>query len=328
MSIRIGVLCPSEIAYRRFMPAIGRNFEYAGVAVPSYEDWSGTGFNSVSEAEYNKALLFKENYGGCIYEGYLSLINDPYIDAVYIPLPPSLHFKYALKALEAGKHVLVEKPCTTSLEDTKALVDEAQRRDLVVHENYAFVYHSQIDYLKKIIRGGEIGDVRLIRLDFGYPFRGKTDFRYHKELGGSALLDIGGYPLFLAAELLGDSAKLVCHTLNYDLGFSADIGGSATLINDHGLTAQIGFGSMNEYRCSIDIWGSKASVYSGRVFSAPAGFVPEIIITQGGKTHIQQLLADDSFARSLDAFGEKIASGKCSYKNMLFHAELFERLLK
>ena len=119
-----------------------------------------------------------------------------------------------------------------------------------------FVYHTQLDWIRKKISEGTIGEVRLIRIDFGFPFRGANDFRYNKALGGGALLDCGGYTLKLASLFLGDSAKVTASQLNGKDGFEVDIYGSATLTNNEGLTAQVSFGMDNSYKCSLEVWGS------------------------------------------------------------------------
>ena len=190
--VKIGVLCPSEIALRRFLPALQQSkaFEYAGVAVAAGGEWFGEPALEQVAAEQAKAQKFVDSYGGKIFAGYGELLNNPEIGAVYIPLPPALHYEWAKKALLARKHVLLEKPFCTNMQDTAELLRLAAEKHLAVHENYMFVYHSQLDWIREHM--AELGELRLIRIDFGFPFRGAGDFRYNKELGGGALLDCGG----------------------------------------------------------------------------------------------------------------------------------------
>lgn len=307
--IRIGVLCPSEIAFRRFMPALKQigKFEYIGLAAATEHEFSGDDSNDVRPSELEKAKKFTAEHGGKIFSGYESLISSDEIDAVYIPLPPALHFRWAKKALEHGKHVLLEKPFTTSLEDTKELIAIAESRRLAVHENYMFTYHTQLDWVKKQISFGTIGDVRLIRIDFGFPFRGANDFRYCKALGGGALLDCGGYTLKLAAMFLGDTTRVTESQLCGKEGFEVDIYGSATLKNDEGAVAQVSFGMDNSYRCSLDIWGSTGSIYTNRILTAPTGYAPIMTIRNADGEKNVELPADDTFRKSIEAFGECIA---------------------
>lgn len=310
--IRIGVLCPSEIAFRRFMPALKQldRFEYIGLAAATEREFSGADSDQVRASELEKAEKFAAEHGGKIFSGYESLITSDEIDAVYIPLPPALHFKWAKKALEAGKHVLLEKPFTTSLENTKELIAIAENRGLAVHENYMFAYHTQLDWVKQQIASGVIGDVRLIRIDFGFPFRGANDFRYCKALGGGALLDCGGYTLKLASMFLGDTVRVTESQLCGKDGFEVDIYGSATLKNDAGLTAQVSFGMDNSYRCSLDIWGSSGSIYTNRILTAPAGYAPVMTIRNADGEKNMELPADDTFRKSIEAFADCISDSK------------------
>lgn len=310
MKIKIGVLCPSEIALRRFMPALmkSEDFEFAGISSANAEEWFGEPTDELVESEKSKAKKFTDNYGGRIFESYNELLSSPEIDAVYIPLPPALHFKWAKKAFENGKHVFLEKPFTTALADTEELLKIAEEKNLAVHENYMFVYHSQLDWIKNKLP--EIGEIRLIRIDFGFPFRGANDFRYNKELGGGALLDCGGYTVKLAGLFLGDTAKITDSQLNTKSGFDVDIYGSATLTNSDGLSAQIAFGMDNSYKCSIEIWGSEGTIYTNRILTAPDGFEPVVIVKKGNEEQQFTLPADDTFKKSILAFEECVNNNK------------------
>lgn len=328
--IRIGVLCPSEIAFRRFMPALKTldGFDYIGLAAATEREFSVSDNDKVKTSELEKAKKFVLEHGGKIFDGYEKLICSDEIDAVYIPLPPALHFKWAKKALENDKHVLLEKPFTTNLSDTKTLIQLAKEKNLAVHENYMFVYHSQIEFIKEKISSGAIGDIRLIRIDFGFPFRGADDFRYDKKLGGGALLDCGGYTVKLASLFLGDSAKITISQLNHKDGFNVDIYGSATLTNDEGLTAQVSFGMDNSYKCSLEIWGSTGTVYTNRILTAPVGFKPSIIIKTAEGEETFELDSDDTFAKSISEFGKNIfdkQTRNTKYAEILKQGELIEQ---
>ena len=123
--INLGIIGCAEIAFRRFIPASLQVSELKAVAV-------------AEEYAPDKLEQFEETYGIEGYRSFNMILEDPSIDAVYIPQPPALHYKWAKKALEAGKHVLVEKPSTTSYEDTADLVKTAKEKGLALHENYQF----------------------------------------------------------------------------------------------------------------------------------------------------------------------------------------------
>lgn len=331
--IKIGVLCPSEIAFRRFMPALLKNerFEFVGISSASAEEWFGEATESMVAAERDKAQNFVDTYGGRLFGSYMEMLGSVEIDAVYIPLPPALHFRWAKAALENGKHVLVEKPFTTSLRDTEELIEIAKKKSLAVHENYMFVYHTQLDWIKNKLSEGAIGDIRLIRIDFGFPFRGANDFRYNKDLGGGALLDCGGYTVKLAAMFLGDTAKVTASQLNSKDGFEVDIYGSATLTNDEGLTAQVSFGMDNSYKCSLEVWGSTGTIYTNRILTAPDGFEPTVIVKQGNEEQSFTLAADDTFGKSIEHFGNCISyedTRISHYDEILCQSAMVEQIIK
>lgn len=308
--MKIGVICPSEIAFRRFMPALSNceDLEFAGIAVYSKkerfskEEISDDDFKEKLQEEYAKALKFTEHYGGKIYDSYEEIVKSDDIDAMYIPLPPALHFKWAKMALEAGKHVLVEKPSTTSKEETDMLIALAAKNNLAIHENYMFVYHNQISTVDEIIKNGEVGDIRLIRISFGFPMRSANDFRYDKALGGGALIDAGGYTMKYATHLLGETAKLTNAKMNYISGFEVDMYGSATMVNHDGVTAQLSFGMDNNYKCELEVWGSKGCLSTGRILTAPVGFTPTAVIRNGNEDRLVNLPEDDAFFKSIKHF--------------------------
>lgn len=312
--IRIGIICPSEIAFRRFLPSLQKakdDFEFAGVAIASAKEWFGDLTQVSNEAieeqqnrERAKAQTFIDQYGGKIYEGYQTIIESEDVDAMYIPLPPALHYNWAKMALDHNKHVFVEKPSTTCLADTDALISLASSKGLALHENYMFVYHNQLEQLQQVVASGEIGDVRLYRISFGFPLRQLNDFRYNKALGGGALLDAGGYCMKYANYLLGGAAKVVTAQANNIDGFEVEMYGSATMVNDKGGVAQLAFGMDNDYKCEIEIWGSKGTIVSNRILTAPAGFVPTYTIKKNQDFETRELSADDAFLKSIIKFKE------------------------
>jgi hypothetical protein len=335
--MKIAVLCPSEIALRRFMPALQANgaFEFGGIGVASPAEWFGEKLNEISTSvadeqirkEAQKAKAFTDQFGGKQYQSYEDLIHAPELDAVYIPLPPGLHHHWASAALKAGKHVFVEKPATTSLSDSLNLVETAAGK-LALHENYMFVFHRQLDAIEEILASGEIGEIRLIRISFGFPRRAANDFRYNKALGGGALLDCGGYTIRYATRLLGDSARLVTAQANAVSGFDVDVFGSATMVNDQSITAQLAFGLDNNYKCDLEVWGSKGTLFTGRVLTAPAGFTPKVEIRKGNETETRDLPADDAFSKSIEHFKACICdpdTRKKQYAAILKQAEFIDQ---
>lgn len=333
--MKLGIICPSEIAFRRFMPALKKMnyFDFVGLSVNSVDERMQSSFGTKSEIEktiqndYNKALNFTEIYGGKIYNSYMDLITSSEIDAVYLPLPPALHYKWAKLALENNKHVLVEKPATLSKVQTLDLVQLARTKKLALHENYMFVYHKQIEEINNLVCSGIIGDLRLVQVKFGFPMRAKNDFRYNKLLGGGALIDAGGYTLKYASMLLGKKSKVVAAQMNFLKKFEVDIFGSGTLQDSEGNIAQISFGMDNDYKCELELWGSEGTLQTNRILTAPVGFKPTAKIIQNGVEKKICLSEDDSFLHSIEFFSQCIkneAIRETSYSNLIKQADLVD----
>ena len=332
-NIRIGIICPSEIAFRRFLPSLQRieGITFAGVAIASPKEWFGENnnanieeINQQQQSELSKAQMFVDLYGGKIYKSYTEICMAEDIDAIYIPLPPALHYRWTKLALENMKHTLVEKPFTINKAHTEELIALSKDKNLAIHEDYMFVYHKQIQTINEIIKKGEIGDVRHFRIQFGFPRRDKNDFRYNKALGGGALLDAGGYTIKYASLLLGESAKLISASTKYEDEWEVDIFGSATMINQKGIVAQLSFGMDNNYKCLIEAWGAIGTLTTNRVFTAPDNFEPEVIIRKGNDEEIRKLPSDMAFVNSIQRFIDCINNENVRLEN--YH--LIERQAK
>ena len=306
----IGILTASDIAKRRFIPALLKydDFEFAGIGFATDEERNLI-VHSDSKVTADKKQRAEElctQYGVKLYESFMSIIGAPEIDAIYISLPPALHYHWCMEALKAGKHILVEKPLATSIEECEYIIKLAGKKRLVVAENYGFIYHNQMRVINELISSREIGELRLLRAAFGFPRRSEDDFRYVKKLGGGALLDCGGYTIRLAGELLGESMRLTDAILFPLEGHDVDGHGYVSAVNDHGLAAQLSFGMDNQYKCELEIWGEKGIIYTDRIFTAPPEYEPKIRVMQGMETRMIEAGADDQFLGMIRAFDSGI----------------------
>ena len=330
--MKISVICPSEIAYRRFMPAIKKSdyFEYNGVGYHSENECFNISINAkeIVEASRTKANKFKSYYGGIVYDSYEDVILDTRIDAVYIPLPPLLHYEYAKKALNQSKHVFLEKPACLSLNEMEELLFIAKSKELAVHENFMFMYHTQLGSIQKLIETDIIGKVRLFRISFGFPFRGSNDFRYNKKLGGGALADVGCYTLKLSAYLLGKTCKIESAIACYDKDYEVDISGHGILTNELNQVVEVSYGMDNEYKYDLEVWGSKGTLFTNRIFTAPVSYNPVVNISKNGVIERYNFDSDDSFYNSIEYFRKCIEDKQARnmhYDELRFQARLFEQ---
>lgn len=166
---------------------------------------AGLEISAIAARDHERAQAAAAQYGITrTHAGYEALLADPEIDAVYVPLPAALHARWARAALDAGKHVLVEKPFTANATQTEDLVTAAERSQQVVMEAYHSGHHPLTERLRKIIASGEIGTVRTARATFCVPVPPGKNIRWNLALGGGALLDVGYYPVRLLRELFGE----------------------------------------------------------------------------------------------------------------------------
>lgn len=288
--IRIGVLGCANIASRYVVPAI--------LNLPNLFE-----LTAVASRNYKKAKKFTEGLEVTIFDSYDKLISSSCVDAVYIPLPNALHYKWIRSALKNKKHVLVEKSLACSLNEVIELTELANEGKLALVENFQFRFHSQLSEIKEIVRSGVIGNVRNIRSSFGFPpFEDSNNIRYSSDLGGGALLDAGAYPIKLAQELLGDKVSVDSAVLNYN-GYDVDIWGAAQLsCKEKGIPVQASFGFDNFYQCSLEIWGSKGMITAERIFTSPPGVEANIVIKNQDGTSIRCLPAESHFENMLTYF--------------------------
>jgi predicted dehydrogenase len=145
-----------------------------------------------------------------IHDSYESLIADPQVDAVYNPLPNGLHGHWTIAALEAGKHVLCEKPFTANADEAEQVAAVAAKHpDLVVMEAFHYRYHPLVARLLEVVASGEIGDVQRIETRMCFPLPMFNDIRYQLDLAGGALMDAGCYAVHQLRTLAGAEPEVV-----------------------------------------------------------------------------------------------------------------------
>jgi predicted dehydrogenase len=140
-------------------------------------------------------------------EGYQDLIDDPDIDALYLPLPNALHAEWTIRALEAGKPVLCEKPLCGTLPDTERVLAAARRTGTLLWEAFSFPFHAQFERIRALVADGAIGELMEIKSNFHFSLTRPDNIRYSRDLQGGALLDVGCYPVRLATELFGPARE-------------------------------------------------------------------------------------------------------------------------
>ncbi len=197
--IRWGVLSVANIAVKRVIPAIIASHSEALVAVAS---------RNIQRARE----VFAHVPDVRLYGDYQSLLNDPEIDAVYVPLPNSLHAEWAMRALEAGKHVLCEKPLAITAEQGMTIVEVARVNNRLLMEAFMYRFHPQTVWALEQARDGRIGTIKLVRSSFAFnimvPPR-PHDIRLQSSLAGGSLMDVGCYPVNFCRAVYGHAPVAV-----------------------------------------------------------------------------------------------------------------------
>jgi predicted dehydrogenase len=185
-----GVISTANIARRAVLPAIqrSRNGELAAV-----------GSRDAGKA----AALAAELAIPCAYGSYEELLAEPAVQAVYIPLPNSMHREWAIRAAEAGKHILCEKPLAMDAAECNAMAAAAREHGVVLMEAFMYRFHPQLERVRELIDQGAVGEPRLIRASFTFRVTNPANIRLQKDLGGGSLMDVGCYCVNLGRTLFG-----------------------------------------------------------------------------------------------------------------------------
>lgn len=209
MKLRWGVLGAAGIALRKVIPAMQR-CELGEVTAIASRDRAKAAA-AAAKLELQKA-----------YGSYEALLADPDIDCVYNPLPNHLHVPWSIRALEAGKHVLCEKPLALNVAEIDALIAARDRTGLQAAEAFMVRVHPQWLRAKRLLEEGALGPLRSVHGIFSYFNRDPANVRNVREWGGGGILDIGCYPVFIARWMFGEEPVRVSALVENDPGFGVD----------------------------------------------------------------------------------------------------------
>lgn len=254
--VRWGIISTAKIGIQQVIPAIQQSLGCEVVAIAS---------RSLDRArEAALKLGIPRAYGS-----YQALLDDPEVEAVYNPLPNHLHVPVSIQALEAGKHVLCEKPIALSALEGQQLVEAGRRfPSLKLMEGFMYRHHPQWFQILEVLRAGDIGELREVNSRFSYFNDNPENIRNQADLGGGGLLDIGCYPISLARLVFGDEPRSALATIDYDPGFQTDRYAAALLRFDRGV-ASFSCGTQMAPHQSALLVGSKGWIAVETPFTPP-----------------------------------------------------------
>ncbi|MER6998695.1 Gfo/Idh/MocA family oxidoreductase [Streptomyces sp. NPDC000410] len=293
--MRIGVLGCADIAWRRMLPAL--------VGHPSVE------VVAIGSRDAAKAAAFARRFGGEPVTGYEAVLARSDVEAVYVPLPPALNADWTRRALEADKHVLCEKPLTSTARQASELRELARARGRALFENYMFLCHPQHHVVDELLATGQIGHVRSLTAEFTIPGKPAGDIRHRRDLDGGALTGVGVYPLRTALRYLGPGLEVAGAYLKPDPRTGVDTGGAALLTAPDGAVAQLSFGLEHAYRSRYELTGSRGRITVPWAYTPPADRTALVHLERDGSREELLVPPQDQFRSVVTAFVEGVRSG-------------------
>ncbi|MBT4288513.1 MAG: Gfo/Idh/MocA family oxidoreductase [Deltaproteobacteria bacterium] len=254
--IRWGIISTANIGAEKVIPAMQKG-EYCDI-------------QAVASASLAKAEALAEQLNiPKAFGSYEVLLDDPDIDAVYIPLPNHLHVPWSIKALEAGKHVLCEKPLALTTVEAQELLDVSKKYPtLKIMEGFMYRHHPQWQKARELVVDGEIGRLQTIQSFFSYYNTDPSNVRNIVDIGGGGLMDIGCYSISLSRFIFEDEPKNICGLIEYDPQLKIDRIASGILEFDRGTSTFTCSTQMAPYQ-RVNIYGTEGRIEIEIPFNAP-----------------------------------------------------------
>ena len=302
--VKWGVLSTSDFAERKFIPGLKKS-PLIDVA-------------AVCSRDLKRARAFAERLGiSKAYGSYEEMLRDPEIEAVYIPLPGSLHAEWTAKAAKAGKHVLCEKPMAMNAKELDRLKPLA--RKVHIAEGFMVRFHPQWIETRERVRAGELGKISHIHVAFGYNNPDPKNIRNIAKAGGGALYDIGCYAIVASRWFMEADPKRVAATQDWDPKFKTDRLTSALLDFGKGRSALFSVGTQTVYHQRVHIFGSKARLEITIPFNQPQNDTTTYLIADGSSddgldAKRTTLPVADQYTLQGEAFSRRVREEKPSQK--------------
>jgi predicted dehydrogenase len=298
--VKWGVLGVASIAVRKVIPGMQAG-EWSEIAAIASRDLAK------GRAAAQKLGIAKA------YGSYQELLADTDIEAVYIPLPNHLHVPWSIKAAEAGKHVLCEKPLSLSVAEAKTLLPVRDRMGVKIGEAFMVKTHPQWLRTRELIRSGKIGELKAIMGAFSYFNRDATNVRNVVEWGGGGMMDIGCYPIVTSRFIWGEEPTRVSGLIERDPEFKTDRLASAILDFPSGQTTFVCSTQMVPDQ-RMQFLGTKGRIEIEIPFNAPPDRETRIFIDDGKDVFgngitIETLPICDQYTIQGDAFSRAIREG-------------------
>jgi predicted dehydrogenase len=222
--------------------------------------------SAVASRDAGRAAEYAARHGIAGSHGsYEALVADAGVDVVYVALPNHLHAEWAIRALEAGKHVLCEKPLALEVEDVDRVAAAAEHAGRIAVEGFMYLHHPQTKRVIEVVRSGALGEIVAIRAAFTFALDRPGDVRLQPAMGGGSLWDVGGYPVSFSNRVVGARPSRA-EALTRLGPTGVDLSAVGLLGYDAGLVAQVFSSFEVPHREQVEIVGSEATLYADPAF--------------------------------------------------------------
>jgi predicted dehydrogenase len=268
----------------------------------------------IASRQPGKAREAAARYGlSAAYDSYEALLDDPEIDAVYIPLPNHLHVEWTIKAVEAGKHVLCEKPIGLDAAQAMRLIEARDRTGRRIQEAFMVRTHPQWLKVRELVQQGAIGELRAIAGGFAYFNADPQNIRNRKDVGGGGMLDIGCYPVTTSRLVLEREPRRVVALLEQDPSFATDRLGSV-LMDFGGVQASFFYSTQLANYQRMQFFGTRGRIDVEIPFNAPADRPARLWLDDGSRLTGEsgrwvELPACDSYGVAAEVFARALLDG-------------------
>ncbi len=239
------------------------------------------------------------------YGSYEALLADREIDVVYNALPNHLHAEWTIKAVEAGKHILCEKPFALSVDEVDAMTAAAQKHGKVVAEALMYRSHPQLHKVRELVREGKLGEIKMVNGSYTYPGVDAENYRLQPEMGGGALWDVGIYPLSYARALLGEPLEVFGWQVTGPTGVDETF--TAQLRFPGNVYTQLNCSMALPYHTYMEIVGSEATLVIPTPYNP--GLKCQLYTSRKGKTDIILVKGMDTYAAEVEDMARAILDG-------------------
>lgn len=291
--VRWGILSTANIALTQVIPAIQRDENSEVVAIASGSDKAQ---QAAGKLNIQKA-----------YDSYEALLEDPSIDAVYIPLPNHLHKKWVMEAAKRGKHILCEKPASLTAEETAEMIQFCRSNNVKFMEAFMYQFHPQHQRVKEIIASGTIGEVKQMRASFSFYLENRHEnIRMKKDMGGGSIYDVGCYCIHVIRSILDSEPLSVLVNARMDSQTEIDLTSVGSMTFENGVVATFDSSFDMIFRNEYEVIGTKGHILVPKAFRPDVSGGEGLILIQNAEGEHIEKLSGDIYLSEIEYFSKAI----------------------